>query len=143
MDKLPIELKMKVFNELIEPSEIKISIVFGFDSGNYYEDYIITKIVSPFSGKETVVCKKITKDGEKDEYKNENVKILQIKDIYKFIKMKFLSLYEGPWSNGPFEILIHSSDGEVDICGDDADLHGDDWIKRKLEILQLYIESIW
>ena len=141
MDKLPVELKMKVFNELIEPSEIKISIVFMTDlNHNYYEDYTITKIVSPFSGKETVVCKKITKEGkkDKDEYTNENIKILQIKDIYKFIELKMLSL-EGRLLIA-FNIELSE---EESIYAFEDELDDNKWVKKQLRKIKLYIESIW
>ena len=136
MDKLPVELKMKVFNELIEPSEIKISIVFFQSQAtvSYYEDYTITKIVSPFSGKETVVCKKIIKS--EDGFTND-IKILQIKDIYKFIEMKMLCL-EGRL----FTFNIELGAEEIIYAFED-EFEDNKWVKKQLRKIKLYIESMW
>jgi len=147
MDKLPVELKMKVFNELVESQEIKISVMLFLDSNsNLYEDYSIKKMMSPF-GKETVVCKKTTKEGNKDDgnwsYKNEKVKILNIKDIYKFIEMKILSLYQSAKNEDIMQFIINLNEEEVEICGFELCLVDEEWKQRTLKIVKLYLECMW
>lgn len=149
MNNLPVELKMKIFNEMIEGVQIKISIILFFDTENnmthdyyLYEDYYFNKLISPF-GKETIICKKITKKANlKHEFKDKKIKILEIKDIYKFIKFKMMGL-KIYLENCEFSEFHINFNDEFKISSADDELQDDDWIKKSLKQTQLFLDSMW